>query len=119
MHDATLRLGEVSGWVKNAHAVSFDPALDLKKFVPQWQAWWKAINPKWRLRDDELVKEGVESWDEMRKPGQNGFLNILICLLWWREALGDADLADWTAAVEDVEWVLEGMLGYVARGHCC
>jgi hypothetical protein len=46
----------------------------------------------------------------MQVPGQNGFLNVLMCLKWWREKISD-ESEDWKDAVEDVMWVLEQMNG--------
>lgn len=44
--------------------------------------------------------------------GQNGFLNILMCLKWWRDAL-DVESPDWEEAVNDVTWVLQEIQRYV------
>ncbi|KAF8134152.1 hypothetical protein K438DRAFT_1640920, partial [Mycena galopus ATCC 62051] len=73
---------------------------------------WKGINPSWRVRNGELIQLGDGSWDGLRCPGQNGFLNIIVCLKWWdlcMETRSDA----WTHTVVDVKWVLGKMVGYV------
>jgi hypothetical protein len=48
----------------------------------------------------------------MDYSGQNGFLNMLMCLKWWRDAM-DAGSLDWDEAVDDVTWVLSKMKEYV------
>jgi hypothetical protein len=75
----------------------------------EWWDWWTAINPKWRVREGELVQAGEGSWDVLRCPGQNGFLNVLICLKWWRGEM-ETPSANWERAVGDVKWVLERMV---------
>ena len=76
----------------------------------EWWAWWNTINPKWRVREGTLLKEVKGDWDVLRCPGQNGFLNVIICLKWWRLKMDNAS-DGWQRAVSDVKWVLGGMLG--------
>jgi hypothetical protein len=44
----------------------------------------------------------------MDYKGQNGFLNVLMVLKWWRDALEVAS-PDWEEAVSDITWVLQKM----------
>ncbi|KAJ7488209.1 hypothetical protein FB451DRAFT_1025494 [Mycena latifolia] len=104
-----LRLKQVSLWVKNTRIGT--PALIVETFSAEWRAWWRKINPEWRRAEDgALKKEGDGPWDALRCPGQNGFLNVLVCLKWWRVGL-DAESKDWKDAIADVKWVIEGMVG--------
>ncbi|KAJ7118002.1 hypothetical protein C8R43DRAFT_839189, partial [Mycena crocata] len=100
------RPDEIGSWVK--HARGAKPAITMPKFATEWVAWWRDINPPWRMREGELVREGTGSWDCMRFPGQNGFLNVVIALKWWREAL-EEESVEWRDAVLDVTWVIERM----------
>ncbi|KAJ7184048.1 hypothetical protein B0H12DRAFT_1083253 [Mycena haematopus] len=50
-------------------------------------------------------REGVGRLDLY---GQNAFLNVLMCLKWWRDAIPVAS-PDWENAVDDVTWVLQQM----------
>jgi hypothetical protein len=75
----------------------------------EWWAWWKGINPGWRMRDGELLQEGNGAWDVLRCPGQNGFLNIIVCLKWWYCSMETPSEA-WMSAVGDVDWVLGKMI---------
>jgi hypothetical protein len=40
--------------------------------------------------------------------GQNGFLNVLMVLKWWRDAMPKAS-PDWEEAISDVTWALKEM----------
>ncbi|KAJ7463596.1 hypothetical protein FB451DRAFT_1042746 [Mycena latifolia] len=106
-HPTTHCPKQIGIWVKNARVGV--PELSVDTFSAQWWDWWRVLNPEWRKRDGALVKEGEGSWDVLRCPGQNGFLNILICLKWWHAAL-DEETEDWKAAIADVKWVLKGMV---------
>jgi hypothetical protein len=44
----------------------------------------------------------------MEYKGQDGFLNVLMLLKWWRDAMKDAS-PDWEEAMDDVTWVLQKM----------
>ncbi|KAF8184270.1 hypothetical protein K438DRAFT_1549628, partial [Mycena galopus ATCC 62051] len=106
-HPTTNRPKAVGAWVKNARkGVPQIPSTE--EMEEQWWTWWKGINPSWRVRDGELKQVGDGSWDDLRCPGQNGFLNIIVCLKWWH--LGMETPSDgWTRAVADVKWMLTKM----------
>ncbi|KAJ7797407.1 hypothetical protein B0H14DRAFT_2619019 [Mycena olivaceomarginata] len=67
----------VGVWVKNARKGNSDIG-SASGMEREWWAWWKGINPGWRMRDGELLREGDGGWDVLRCPGQNGFLNIIV-----------------------------------------
>ncbi|KAJ7687305.1 hypothetical protein B0H16DRAFT_1339564 [Mycena metata] len=107
-HPTTNRPGAVKIWVKDARKGTPNTG-GAEAMAAQWWGWWRAINPKWRLRDGELVQEGEGGWDALRCPGQNGFLNVIVCLKWWRcEMENPSD--SWQRAVADVKWVLTQMV---------
>jgi hypothetical protein len=70
------------------------------------------INPAWRNEQRPMKREGGSSWSTLDIPGQNGFLNLLMCLKWWRDAM-EVPSPDWEEAVDDVTWVLQQMTEYV------
>ncbi|KAJ6469552.1 hypothetical protein C8R47DRAFT_1222890 [Mycena vitilis] len=100
---------EIKGWVKAArkgagHVAAKDAAI----FVAKFKVWWKAINPQWRIGADETLKREEDGpWDVLRVPGPNAFLNVLICLKWWKEV---GEEGDWADVVADVTWVLERLI---------
>lgn len=51
-------------------------------------------------------------WGDLDFPGPNGFLNVVVCLKWWRDKLKE-ESTEWREAVEDVTWVLSRMNGCV------
>jgi hypothetical protein len=81
----------------------------MEKFAKEWVEWWKTLNPQWRMKDGDLIKEATGSWEPLRKPGGNRFLGLLAGLKWWREELGAT--TEWMAAFEDVTWVLRMLSG--------
>ncbi|KAJ7794772.1 hypothetical protein B0H14DRAFT_2216959, partial [Mycena olivaceomarginata] len=101
-HPTTNRPKVVGVWVKNAWK-GVPP--DIGNMAEEWWGWWKAINPKWRLHDGELLAgEENGTWDSLKCPGQNGFLNVIMCLKWWRSSMGTPS-DGWTRVVADVTWV--------------
>jgi hypothetical protein len=54
-----------------------------------------------------MLKKDVP-WECLDIAGPNGFLNIVICLKWWRERLEEESI-EWRDAVQDVTWVLKRM----------
>ncbi|KAJ7719858.1 hypothetical protein B0H14DRAFT_2412066 [Mycena olivaceomarginata] len=106
-HPTTKRPKAVGVWVKNARK---GVPLDIGNMEEEEWGWWKAINPKWRLHDGELLAgEQNGTWDALRCPGQNGFLNVIVCLKWWRSSM-ETPSDGWTRAVADVTWALEKMI---------
>ncbi|KAF8131365.1 hypothetical protein K438DRAFT_1424538, partial [Mycena galopus ATCC 62051] len=101
-HPTTNQPKAVGAWVKNTRK-SVPNIGSAEGMEAQWWAWWKAINPGWRLHDNELVQLGDGDWDVLRCPGQNGFLNILMCLRWWFLAMQTPSEA-WKRAIGDVKW---------------
>jgi hypothetical protein len=91
----------------------------MDKFAKEWQAWWRGLNPGWRIEDGVFLKEAKGSWEALRKPGANGFLGVLAGLKWWREARGMT--SEWTAAFDDVTWVLRALTSkryILLAGNC-
>ncbi|KAK7433702.1 hypothetical protein VKT23_020620 [Stygiomarasmius scandens] len=78
---------------------------DMGNISLSWPLWWSAINPDWRLRDDDhiivLGKEEKGDWSTLDKHGPCGLLSVIMSLIWWAKS----DIADktiWSKAVEDV-----------------
>ncbi|KAJ6557673.1 hypothetical protein B0H19DRAFT_1261276 [Mycena capillaripes] len=109
-HPTIGRPKAVGTWVKNARKGT--PEIDVDAMEREWWGWWTVINPKWHVREGALVQEGNGEWDVLRCPGQNGFLNVIVCLKWWQLGMGNAS-DTWQRGVADVKWVLGQMLGNV------
>ncbi|KAJ7800232.1 hypothetical protein B0H14DRAFT_2304155, partial [Mycena olivaceomarginata] len=103
---AKLRPKEVKDWVSRGrnHTPTIAAA---DAFGKGWWAWWIDINPDWRGSERPLSREG-DSWERMDLYGINAFLNVLMALKWWRDAMREAS-PDWEEAVAEVTWVLQEM----------
>ncbi|KAJ7337612.1 hypothetical protein DFH08DRAFT_639345, partial [Mycena albidolilacea] len=99
---AKLRPVQVGAWVQRARTGKPD-IKDVEEFAASWTKWWQEINPPWRKGIVPMpCTDGC--WSSMDLPGPNGFLNVLICLKWWRERLQE-ESEGWKEAVGDVKWV--------------
>ncbi|KAJ6450010.1 hypothetical protein C8R47DRAFT_941143, partial [Mycena vitilis] len=104
-HSATKRPGEVTYWVSRARKGT--PKLgSTDEFGKTWWGWWIDINPRVRGEQRPLQRVDVTDWEGMDLYGQNGFLNVLVTLKWWRDAL-ETETSEWMEAVDDVTWVIE------------
>ncbi|KAJ7795040.1 hypothetical protein B0H14DRAFT_2392076 [Mycena olivaceomarginata] len=107
---AKKRPQAVSDWVGRAR--NHTPEVkDASTFGKEFWVWWIEINPSWRTKNRPMMREkGPSDWVCMEYKGQNGFLNVLMLLKWWRDAMKDAS-PDWEEAVDDVTWVLQKLRG--------
>ncbi|KAJ7801747.1 hypothetical protein B0H14DRAFT_2309729, partial [Mycena olivaceomarginata] len=100
---ARKRPTEVKDWI--ARARKYTPVIaSAEAFGKGWWVWWLDINPVWRGKERPLSWE-TEEWDCLDLYGLNGFLNVLIALKWWRDAMDEAS-PDLDEAIADVTWVL-------------
>ncbi|KAJ3709701.1 hypothetical protein C8R42DRAFT_598140 [Lentinula raphanica] len=114
---ATGRPSVVSWWFRNRKPVLRGPPDNLfgevSEFSAEWWIWWSMINPTWRERDNAtgrlVINESDDGdWSMLNRPGQCGILVVLMCLFWWRQRL-PAPSQDWTSALQDVSWVINGL----------
>ncbi|KAJ7081913.1 hypothetical protein C8R43DRAFT_844090, partial [Mycena crocata] len=104
-HSTLKRPGCVGDWVQRARRENFAPGIkDPVQFGHQFQEWWIDINPEWRRGENRLVRDKEGVWESMDFPGANGFLNVIVCLKWWRDACTE-ESQQWRDAVDDVTWV--------------
>ena len=111
---------EVAYWVGRGRK-SAPPIKDLTSFEAGWWNWWKGLQPKWRsvvevkgplTATHREVADGEGGWAAVDRHGQNAFLTVLSCLVWWGAALNgcQGESEAWTAAVADVHWVLTNLV---------
>ncbi|KAK6968966.1 hypothetical protein R3P38DRAFT_3337357 [Favolaschia claudopus] len=115
-HPAKKRPREVGDWVGRAR--NHKPKIaNAEVFGETWWAWWVDINPSWRGDKRPLNRdaEAGGGWDSVDLYGHNGFLNVLMALKWWRDAMSNAS-PDWEDAVDDVAWVLSAMESAILDG---
>ncbi|KAJ7850847.1 hypothetical protein B0H13DRAFT_1905506 [Mycena leptocephala] len=96
-HPTTFRPKAVGVWVKNA-----------RKGTPEFvvKAMEQSVAPARR----ESGEGGRWMLGCVEVSRSKGFLNIIICLKWWRTHMDMASDA-WERAIVDVKWVLERMVG--------
>jgi hypothetical protein len=111
---------EVAYWVGRGRK-SAPPIKDLASFEAGWWNWWKGLQPIWRsvvevegplTATHREVTDGEGGWAGVDRHGQNAFLTVLSCLVWWGTALNgcQGESESWTAAVADVHWVLTNLV---------
>ncbi|KAJ7830045.1 hypothetical protein B0H14DRAFT_2366100, partial [Mycena olivaceomarginata] len=105
---AKKRPKEIADWVGRAR--NYTPAIaDAEEFGKRFWGWWLDINPAWRTEERPMKREGGSVVVDSGLPWpETGFLNVLMCLKWWHDAMKEATL-DWEDAVDDVSWVLGQM----------
>ncbi|KAJ7078287.1 hypothetical protein B0H15DRAFT_739743, partial [Mycena belliarum] len=108
-HSAKKRPTAVGDWVARGRKNTSTTVIeDPDAFAASFQGWWVDINPTWRKKPWPMPRDRDGPWEFMDYCGKNGFLNVLIALKWWRNALPGGS-KDWEAAVDDVTWVLGKM----------
>ncbi|KAJ7642661.1 hypothetical protein DFH06DRAFT_999755 [Mycena polygramma] len=122
-HPAKKRPTQIKDWVGRARNPNFTPEIpDVEEYGEEWWGWWVDINPAWRQKKRPMKRGDGPSWACLDINGQNGFLNVLVGLKWWRDELEEGS-PDWEEAVDDVTWVLQQMKEYVALSptlaHTC
>lgn len=105
---------EVAWWIKRHKQPSSVPKVKVIEFGTEWNSWWRAMQPAWRLGDNRLSlgrnTPSTEDWDALARGGSNGLFLVIMALSWWFKgfAPGNPTAEFWTA-VNDVTWVLEGV----------
>jgi hypothetical protein len=98
---------EIAAWMKKGRRWKDMEIDDIETFSQQWWEWWSSLQPEQRIRNgqDSLTAARRDmDWSDLHKPGKNGFLLIMVSLVWW----GNTSNMDesWLKAVLDVTSVL-------------
>lgn len=104
----------VGEWIQHARSVTYSPKIkNISKFGTEFAAWWKNIQPTWRMENangQTPLEEG--NWEEIRRPGLNGLLSVIAGLFFWGNAIrttpqAAAARATWLKVLNDVAYVVE------------
>ncbi|KAJ7792270.1 hypothetical protein B0H13DRAFT_1529083, partial [Mycena leptocephala] len=126
------RPSQLGMWVKGAqgsagHGIGMangvgPPIPSLAVYGKEWWRWWAKVQPTWRVSDtgrpQRFLRDGypdaVGAWTTMRHPGPNGALSFVATLYWWGKKVVEGgereDRESWADAVQDVKWMLTGLL---------
>ncbi|VDC01548.1 unnamed protein product [Peniophora sp. CBMAI 1063] len=104
-------------WAKGRDFASVLPGSEnVTAFSRAWLAWYKDLQPGWRSSDSWPFARPDTcteiSWEQLRKYGRHGVVQLLITLGWWgRSIKSDAidELDKWVEVVMDMVWVMEQM----------
>ena len=84
--------------------------VNAEKFGAEVTEWWITIQPTTRKAWPPAYKPlPVDfSFDYFNRGGPNGVFLMILCLLWWANALSaGADHTGFKLVIRDVRWVLE------------
>ena len=87
---------EIGIWMKNHRKWVDMPVKDVEVFSKAWWAWWTALQPELRTSDAGCGIDGTMAtpctemdWTNLRKPGRNSLLLIMLALSWWGSTSGN------------------------------
>lgn len=105
----------VADWIKRARKPDFPYEIkNLDKFVNGFNAWWRVLQPTWRLDDaSDLLRRDGEDWGRLRCSGVNGLVSVLAALFFWgsHAQRGAAMLKSrWREALEDVSYAISKLM---------
>ncbi|KZP27109.1 hypothetical protein FIBSPDRAFT_731165 [Athelia psychrophila] len=123
----TGRPAQLGTWIRGGRGGrggSHPQVSDAVSFSKVWWGWWLSLQPACRGSSPPLAKvvDGG-SWEPLLTPGANAMLGPVACLYWWgqtangitsEEPVGSGVLEEWHRALEDVNYVLEGLIKYNA-----
>jgi hypothetical protein len=103
----------VGSWIKRHIQKKHEPVSVSSDYGSRFQAWWKAIQPSWRLTSSTSLSRDVpansakETWAGLKKGGSAGLYVVVMALSWWIASLkGDLGDSRVYETVNDIAWVL-------------
>ncbi|PPQ98301.1 hypothetical protein CVT26_013496 [Gymnopilus dilepis] len=111
---ATSRPEVISAWLHRKRSPNFQPSIDLRRYPKTYMDWWLSLQPGWRVTGRKISFNEVQGdWESLRKPGINGFVNIMVSLFFWGCAVKEnrRSSKDWDVYVADCHNALTQLLG--------
>ena len=94
------------------------PNIDsVKEFEKQWVQWWSEAQPQWRDTQNWPFEKGDiadKDWGDFADGGKDGIYLVVVSLAWWIHARDSSEESKLDEAIEDVSWVLNGLLSRLA-----
>ncbi|KAJ7579677.1 hypothetical protein C8J56DRAFT_1058693 [Mycena floridula] len=124
---ASTRPAELGSWISNGRTRRERPVIkSVKSFGSDWWFWWEDMQPSWRVKSGPerfVWKKDTygDDWGFIKFPGKNGVASLCATLFWWGLALQELNGFGhgawiWQNALEDVCWVLDGLIAHVKEG---
>jgi hypothetical protein len=89
---------------------------DPEEFHQRWLAWWQSCQPKWRSTETwPYLHDGPKGkdWSRLNITGPHGLFAVVMSASWWANSMGsDASHNPFSAAVEDLQWVIENLVEF-------
>ncbi|TDL14067.1 hypothetical protein BD410DRAFT_702233, partial [Rickenella mellea] len=84
----TNRPPEVSTWLSYGRNHDNDAVIeDVEAYGNAWRSWWGNLQPLWRETTSWPFSRPFEcterEWALTRRAGKNGFLIVILSLVWW------------------------------------
>ncbi|KAF9017018.1 hypothetical protein BDZ89DRAFT_1141053 [Hymenopellis radicata] len=124
-YQSDLKPAALSDWVntRRRKAISI-PRRNLKSFAAEFWTWWIDLQPEWRdvagfegpLTEEHRRPAIGRDWGQLGEAkGRNGIVSVIACLAWWgvHHLVDSGPVAlreQWRDAVDDVAYVLDGIL---------
>ncbi|TDL25095.1 hypothetical protein BD410DRAFT_692068, partial [Rickenella mellea] len=79
---------EFTRWIRDGRPYDQKPEIkDVPKYAEVWRGWWTNLQPKARVPSSSpawpLLRINGLDWSKTRRGGSNGFLAIVMTLVWW------------------------------------
>ncbi|KAJ7062448.1 hypothetical protein B0H15DRAFT_794790 [Mycena belliarum] len=118
--------GRRGGWAASGLSLTTTKAAE---FGERWWKWWKRLQPPFRKLENvethywpraagRRSTASAADWASLYAPGTNGMFLVVLGLFWWGRGLGVGSRGtekstaerEWTEAVHDVCWIMEGLV---------
>ncbi|PPQ85572.1 hypothetical protein CVT26_010356, partial [Gymnopilus dilepis] len=113
---AQHRPGCIGDWIQRKRSPTWRPILEEAVVGESFRRWWVALQPKWRLSDDnKIIPSALQGdWSSLCKPGLNGLHSVIVGLFFWGIAARKECVEEerWEQGVGDVNQVLIAMLNH-------
>ncbi|KAJ7050234.1 hypothetical protein C8F01DRAFT_1001054 [Mycena amicta] len=114
---ASGRPKQVGSWIRSRRKAGKATKIpNVSLYAKEWWSWWGKSQPSWRKVKDgrpARTKADGRSWEGLVVPGLNGMISVVASLYWWGCVLAEKNQGmsqDWKDAVEDVIWVVNGLV---------
>lgn len=100
----------LSQWQKRYRSPTWRPPVEkMVTFDMDFMTWWVGLQPKWRVADGKVVRDLNGDLSDLKRPGLNGLLTVLVGLFYWHITNG-LNSEEWLTIVEDCIEIIDNFL---------